>query len=104
MKLNLDVAMRLYFYGKKLFQADARSSEECHDLCHLTPDCGWFSFDAFPSTCFIFQDCPTLDESAQSCISSSAKCKGKTSKAELSQAIPVGFIILCHVFEVITLV
>ena len=70
-------------YNNSHFQVDAGSSEECHDSCQSFEGCGWFSYDAFPSLCFLFKDCPTLDESCESCVSSSALCKAKTSKNQM---------------------
>jgi hypothetical protein len=65
---------------EKFLQEELGSPEDCHDLCHSREDCRWFSYDFLVSGCFLFKDCPTLDESCTSCVSSSANCKGKTSK------------------------
>jgi hypothetical protein len=63
-------------------QAYESSIEKCSDLCKSYGGCGWFTYDAFPSVCLLFKDCPTLDESFESCSSSSSLCKAKTSNPQ----------------------
>ena len=62
------------------FQTPLSSPEECQVLCSNTTDCNWFSFNHPLSACFLFSSCPTLDETCLTCVSSSTKCNGKTSR------------------------
>jgi len=62
------------------FQVIAISSEECHNLCLTSMGCRWFSYDALTSTCWTLKNCTTLDKSCETCVSSTACCRAKTSK------------------------
>ncbi len=72
--------MLVYYFTIKV---PSVSSDECFDICLSTSDCKWFTFDSVPSACYLFENCPTLDETCISCVSSTDKCRGKTSNIYL---------------------
>ena len=53
----------------------AQSKEECLGLCKSMIGCGWFTFREPSSPCFLFKDCPSIDETCDSCISGERRCK-----------------------------
>ena len=61
-------------------QIATSSREHCMEVCLTTADCKWITFDVVHSGCFLFTDCPTLDDSQPTYISSSVNCQGQTSE------------------------
>lgn len=48
--------------------------EECLGLCNSTIGCRWITFHTEANECILFKNCPTIDESCKSCVSSERRC------------------------------
>lgn len=55
-------------------------TDACLDLCAGDYRCNWWSFDSSDGFCTLTDDCPTLDQSCETCISGQKDCEGVLSK------------------------
>ena len=47
---------------------------DCVSLCQKNPNCNWHTFDSASKICYMTADCPALDKSCKTCISSEKPC------------------------------
>ena len=66
------------------FEEKCDSYEQCLNLCKESQGCRWFTFASLESSnkseCILLNDCNTLDETCEKCLSGERRCenKGKT--------------------------
>ena len=60
--------------GIALHSEQTATDEDCLQLCDLTLGCRWFTFFTSGSECVLLQNCPTIDESCEDCISGERRC------------------------------
>ncbi len=63
--------------------------DDCLNLCKNDGDCSWFSFDPQRNVCFLFKDCPSLDEACQDCVSGEKGCSPDAKKGKVKQPITI---------------
>ena len=48
--------------------------EGCVENCQIITDCNFWTHDSIQSLCYLFADCPSLDESCSECVSGQRNC------------------------------
>ena len=64
--------------GKEIDIVPAQTKEDCLAECQNTFGCKWFTFRSYKSpqpVCFLFSDCPAIDETCETCISGERRCE-----------------------------
>ena len=61
----------------------------CQELCRQDPLCHWHSFDSDRMHCLLLNDCPALDSTCTTCVSSEKGCGG--GKIIMATECPTGF-------------
>jgi hypothetical protein len=64
--------------GIRIHAEKSPSQEDCLQLCDSFLGCRWFSFYPSGSECILFQNCPTIDESCEDCVSGERRCIDET--------------------------
>jgi hypothetical protein len=54
---------------------EAESVDDCLRKCKSTDGCQWFSYITDSRVCFLFKDCPVLDESFEGCTTGQVDCE-----------------------------
>ncbi len=60
--------------GIRIQSEETPTAEDCLQLCDLTQGCRWFSFYTLVPECVLFQNCLSIDESCEDCISGERRC------------------------------
>ncbi len=60
--------------GKIIHSEEIQTAKECLQLCDSTHGCRWFTFYTLVPVCVLFENCPTIDESCEDCISGERRC------------------------------
>ena len=64
--------------GNEIHVSPSQTKEDCLAECQSTFGCKWFTFRTFKSpqpVCFLFSDCPSIDETCETCISGERRCE-----------------------------
>jgi hypothetical protein len=60
--------------GIKMHSEEMQTAKDCLQLCDATPGCRWFTFYTLVPVCVLFENCPSIDESCEDCISGERRC------------------------------
>jgi hypothetical protein len=63
-----------YIQGKIDNSMQVSNKEECLVFCKGDPTCTWFTYFPAAKECFLFSDCPTIDETCTECLSGEFSC------------------------------
>ena len=75
---------------------DADADEDCAQRCYQYKDCEFWTFDSLTGICTMYQSCPEVDMSCESCISGAASCyEGKKPPRESIYLRP------CHLKQIV---
>ncbi len=70
----------------------AGSVDECSKMCQSnSDDCKWITYDSSNNICFQFQNCPSLDESCNTCNTSQIECFPNKPDSMSKQASTIAF-------------
>ncbi len=47
---------------------------DCHKTCRGREECQWFTHNEATKTCFLFSNCPDIDENCLNCVTSEKMC------------------------------
>ena len=64
--------------GNELYFVTSPTKEDCLEECKNTFNCTWFTYrssESHESICHLFTDCPTIDETCETCISGERRCE-----------------------------
>ena len=68
----------IYFQGDTIDVIVAQDNNECLSKCQETKRCEWYSFQNSKQTCFLLQNCPTLNEELDDFTSGQKSCQLST--------------------------
>ncbi len=54
--------------------------DACQQACKTNEDCQWFSYDTDGGACYTFNDCPSMDSTCATCLSSQKQCWSNSSQ------------------------
>jgi hypothetical protein len=60
--------------GIKMHSEEMQTAKDCLQLCDSTRGCRWFTFYTLVPVCVLFENCPSIDESSEDCISGERRC------------------------------
>ena len=60
--------------GKIIHSQEIQTAKECLQLCDSTRGCRWFTFYTLVPVCVLFENCASIDESSEDCISGERRC------------------------------
>jgi hypothetical protein len=60
--------------GIKMHSEEMQTEKECLQVCDSTGGCPWFTFYTLIPVCILFENCPSIDESCEDCISGERRC------------------------------
>jgi hypothetical protein len=60
--------------GKIIHSEEIQTAKDCLKLCDATRGCRWFTFYTLVPVCVLFENCPSIDESCEDCISGERRC------------------------------
>jgi hypothetical protein len=60
--------------GKIIHSEEIQTEKSCLQLCDSTRGCRWFTFYTLVPVCVLFENCPSIDESCEDCISGERRC------------------------------
>jgi hypothetical protein len=60
--------------GIKMHSEELQTEKECLQLCDSTRGCRWFTFYTLVPVCVLFENCPSINESCEDCISGERRC------------------------------
>ena len=61
---------------------DAQSEVDCWAKCKDDDGCAWYSLDTIQKSCYLLQNCPTIDEDLEYFTSGQVTCQFGTSTLE----------------------
>ena len=67
-----------------IHREEANSTAQCQDACTNFDGCNFYSYDPATEECFMFDDCPALDDnSCPDCVSGSPGCDIEVEEGKL---------------------
>ncbi len=60
--------------GIKMHSEEMQTAKDCLQLCESTRGCRWSTFYTLVPVCVLFENCPSIDESCEYCISGERRC------------------------------
>ena len=60
--------------GKIVHSEEIQTTNDCLQLCDSTRGCRWFTFYTLVPVCVLFENCPSIHETCEDCISGERRC------------------------------
>ncbi len=90
--LDLQCWLEGSWVGDPIEKVTLYDSNECLEACKDNGYCNWFTYATIDDRCKMFESCPDLDMSCNTCVSGHTECHRKDNGAVANQYFTVDFL------------